>query len=467
VARAVDADGNTSDSGIRTVRYLVISPLTVNAAGDGSAEFSPASSNRFSTSLGSRVLSRTSQHAAGEQLVIVATAGPDAVFDGWTSNYPLLPNQAASPTLSFEMQPDMTLTAHFLRNPFVPVTGRYSGLIQSVDPSDRGVVSGTLTAEGGFSLVARIGGMTIPVKGQFSNSGRFQTVVVVADKVYVVSIALNVSGTGQRQITGTIKGGTIDASILADLSTYSKRLNPVLPPVAGTYNVLLPPAEGDADPSFPFGIGFGKLSVKRSGVTTFVGRLGDGTPITASAMLAGEETQNVNYWPLFSALYRHTGSISGRLTFDFSHPAHDVSGFLDWYKPQSANPTDVHANGFVGQSNLSGARFLKGATGQLAFLESTNGAGHLLLKAPAVAALPPLNAATSCSLDTNGTIVVRPSAGQPIGASTISVDPTTGLVSGDVVEEGHTRHVAGLVVKRKLNQAGGFFVRHRATGKLR
>jgi len=154
VARAVDADGNTSDSGIRTVRYLVISPLTVNAAGDGSGRILSGFFEPIQYVPGQPSPSRTSQHAAGEQLVIVATAGPDAVFDGWTSNYPLLPNQAASPTLSFEMQPDMTLTAHFLRNPFVPVTGRYSGLIQSVDPSDRGVVSGTLTAEGGFSLVA-------------------------------------------------------------------------------------------------------------------------------------------------------------------------------------------------------------------------------------------------------------------------------------------------------------------------
>jgi hypothetical protein len=272
---------------------------------------------------------------------------------------------------------------------------------------------------------------------------------------------LNVSGAGQRQITGTIKGDTIDASIVADLSTYSKRLNPVLPPVAGTYNVLLPPAQDN--PGFPFGQGFGKLSVKRSGVTTFVGRLGDGTPITASAVLSGDG-QGVNYWPLFSALYGHTGSISGRLVFEFADLAHDVSGLLDWYKPQSANPGDVYANGFVGQSRLSGARFLRGASGQLAFLESTNGAGQLLLNAPAVAALPALDAATSCSLESNGTIIVRPSAGQPIGASTLSVDPATGFVSGNIVEAGRTRHVTGLVVKRKLNRAGGFFVRRKLTG---
>jgi hypothetical protein len=359
----------------------------------------------------------------------------------------------------------MNLTAHFLRNPFVLARGRYTGLIQSTDPTDRGVLTGRLSAKGGFTLVAKIGRVTLPVKGRFTSSGDFRAVVTAGNAAYGVELHLDLSAGGQRQITGTIKGGGIDATVTADLSTYSRKLNPVPPALVGDYNMLLPATSGNSDPNFPVGIGFARLTVTLSGTATMTGQLGDGTPVNSAGTVAGESGQSARYFAFFSSLYGRRGSISGRLTLDVSDPAHDISGVLDWYKPAGAIPHDVHPEGFVGTVELSGARFIKGGLDLSSFLQSSGGVGQATLKAPAVGPLALVDDSSACLVDSDGTVIVSAS-GASIGASLLSIDPKTGLLTGTISESSTPRSVSGLVVPRKLNRAGGFFLRGTRTGSI-
>ncbi len=465
IVRSVDADGNWSDS-LHTVRYVVLSGLSVDAAGTGygtvtSGLFAPL--NYLPTQAEGP---RTAQCELGTAQTVVATAGTDSVFDGWTSNVPLTPEQASSPRLSFQMQPDMTLTAHFLRNPFSPIRGKYFGLLEANGPADRGVVNGKLGADGSFTLKAKIGRISIPVKGVFTNAGEFDTAVFVGDAVYAIHLRLNVSGTGQRQITGSIQGGGVDAAILADLSTYSRKLNPVPLAIVGSYNVLLSASEENTDPNFPVGNGFGRLSIGASGTANFTGRLADGTPVSCGGRLAGEATRNEHYFPLFTALYKRTGSISGRLIIDLPNPSHDVSGMLDWQRPAGIKPGKVHPEGFAGKVSLVGAKFERVNPGQLALLQGSEGTGGFYVQAAASAGLPSFEAASACLVGLDGSIVISPDIRNGIGASILAVNPKNGLLSGRLSEDGRVHLVKGLAVPRKLNRAGGYFVRGSRTARL-
>lgn len=451
VARAEDESGNVDLSAVRTFVYTPRSQLTVTAEGNAPGSVSGdfvATLDYIPTQPAKAV------HAdllIGKQFTLIATPGAEALFDHWSSNTPLTAAQAASPRLEFTMTENLTLTAHFVINPFVSVRGRYIGLLTSANSANTGFLSGKVTLQGGLSLKAKLGALTLPIKGRFSTDGHFIRQIVVGGIVYTIDLTLNVTGAGARTITGTIVSGNTSVTLTADLSPFQKKANPAPAELVGTFNFLLPPRPGVTDANYPIGIGFGRLTISSSGTAKFTGKLADGTPVSAGTLLSGERR-----WPVFGSLYGGGGSISGWVSLDPSQVDYDLSGILDWKKPWTATNT-IHREGFVGQSELAGAR--SDAFTLLLALSGANPPNHLTLLAPDNDPIP-LNISLPITLRRGVRTTVVAPPGSPVRSITCKVQPKTGLLSGKMVESGAVRKIQGVVVGSKLNRAGGFILRN-------
>src|SRR5688572_27955615 len=118
------------------------------------------------------------------------------------------------------MAEDMTLTASFIIDPVTPVQGKYAGLITSDDATEHGLLSGNVTGKGAFSLKARIGKLTIPLKCKFSALVEFTESRQINGIARQVTLTLNISGDGEEVITGSSSSGMISTEPLADRASF-------------------------------------------------------------------------------------------------------------------------------------------------------------------------------------------------------------------------------------------------------
>jgi hypothetical protein len=186
--------------------------------------------------------------------------------------------------------------------------------------------------------------------------------------------------------------------------------------------------------------------------------LADGTRVSGGALLTGE-----NRWPFFSGLYQGRGSISGWITLDRSQLNHDLSGTVDWKRPGGI-ASSVHADGFRGQSNLSGG--INNKFVLLVALSRADTFSQLTLQSPANDPLP-LNFSIPFPLHRVGRTAAAGPPDSGVQFITCKVQAKTGLLSGNLVERGVIRKIQGIVVGSKVNQAGGFVLRNGYSTALR
>lgn len=484
VITAVDSDGNEASTLARPIQYSPFSALTVDAAGTGIGKVTSGYFPLLShPPLSGAAPTRTALHRMeNERLTLTATpAFPGSVFDGWTSVPPLFSDESAkSARLTFRMQPRQKLTAHFIPNPFLGKFGNFAGLVQpAATGGAQGCVTLKLNNNGTFTGKITIGAVAIPLKGSLSNALQFSGTFIVSHVPYLVTLSLNPVN-GSQQIVGTVKGGAIDSTITTDLATFVKTKHEA--PQVGIYNVLLPAVSPQTATNFPVGIGYGRVTVGVTGLATFVGKLGDGTAVSRGATISES-----GVWRIFAPLYGKRGWISGAVTFDLADPNHDLAGTLEWSRPGPLPrhlPTGVHGDGFVGQSQIVGAKYVKPLAGARVFLNPSSGDGILALDAPgakipnrpALAAFftdPDLNV----NLATTNSVAVTPAS--PLGVKVV-ITASTGLFTGRFIDPTQANKVvafsgaivAGKVVGQtaetalKVNAAGGCFTRGDRTGSV-
>lgn len=457
-ARSIDQNGLVSKVFARDFFFSSVSDLTVTAEGTAPGRITSGFFAPLVFDPAQPAPSSVTQQPEGKSLVVTAVPAVGSVFDGWTSDKTLTDKQKASARLSFKHFPNMTVTARFIPNPFIPVKGRYNGLASGAMPASNGFLVVTLAPNGNFTGSLKAGTITLKLKGKFSNTGRYTRTVTVGGVPYVIDLTLNVSGTGTQQITGTVQGGNVDVTIQAERVVFDRRINPA--PQAGTYNVIIPPLAGQpAD--YPAGIGFGRVTVSPAGAVRIAGRTGTTPAFNASARLTGTGT-----WPFFGSLYGRRGSLSGIIAFDLANPAHDLTGTLNWFRPPGVVTIPVHSGGFTGQSTLIGAKYTPPPLGQRVFLEASTGAGKFISSAPADATLAALVATFDVALGTNNRFTVTPSASAPIGTPLITLNPLTGQFFGSFTEGASTLRYSGILAGQKLNRGAGFFRRGTVTGAV-
>ncbi len=393
VTRTIDGRGNVSAvSASRS--FVVLRPLAVSIAGSGTVAsgFAPTSFREIGVSY-----SISAKPASA--------AAPGFAFNGWTiSGGPSLSEIGVTAgalevsTLNFVFREGLVLTANFIVNPFsAAVTGAFNGLIMPSPtlpspgvslPSNEtvGMVTATVGTTGALSGKLLIDGTSLSFAGVFDNSGtaRFGTnrattlsVVRTTKPSYDLTLHLDLAPAGNNKITGTFTLKLPDSiksvSLLdADRAYYNGTTVKVPENLAGTsskaYTAVFPAKSlglqvaGFTAAGYPQGDGYATVSVKNNGTVSVVGKLADGTAISASAPLS-----NTNTWPLFQQLYPELGvkkgikmgSIAGMVTLDDAQVETDLAGTnLLWFRPLQL--VQWYPNGWTGGIlvDLMGAKYV-------------------------------------------------------------------------------------------------------------
>lgn len=211
--------------------------------------------------------------------------------------------------------------------------GRYSGLFYT--PGDvlhesSGAIRLTATTAGRFTGSLQIGTTRYTFIGAFDSesSATFQATSAVRGRV-PLDVSLSVAD--EDRLVGTVATADWEAEASLARAVFSAQ-EPC--PLAGTYTVILPPDEANADA--PFGYGFLTTTIAANGNFTAAGRLADGTAVTVSATTSGDG--NI---PLYASLYADKGSLLGWLNVIDER----VAGVVSWIKP--ATKSGSYREGFT------------------------------------------------------------------------------------------------------------------------
>lgn len=397
--RFTDDEGNVLEPVYRRLKYSTRGTLTVTGttagfpvqdngktvgtvAGSGALFPRPKIINVIANASPQPLADTRQSIDAGTVATVVAKPGPTAIFNGWSGkveNIPIAldPAESGKESYTFFSQPKLTFVGTFIPNPFLlGGPGTYLGITDGA-AGDRGVFTGKLSKTGAFTGKFTLGKIVLPVKGKFLGSGAFVGKVVKKGVAYNVSLNATVDPLLNRQITGSVSGGGLNASLISDLSTWKSRVAEATAYV-GDYNFLLP-----ATGSVPEGIGFGRVSISKLGKVKVVGRAGDGATFSFSSVLFKRSATDVGF-PFFASLEKKTGSIAGWVAHNSALPDSDITGTLDWYRPPN---TRLEPLGVSGEIALQGSRYIAPNRGELIMLP-TSGAGVITISAPSFVTPP-------------------------------------------------------------------------------
>ncbi len=323
-AFSVDTVGNQSATVTRHFTYVVRQALTLTTQGTGA----------ISPNLNGKLLE------IGQNYAMTALPWRGQAFAGWSSG-------SHSPSLSFQMQSNLVLQASFETNPFVAITGIYSGLFLPADNTNldsSGFVKIALTDQGRFTGSLLDGG-TYGFSGSFWVDGLAQVTVLRKGKAPIaLTLQLDLTN-GTDQITGNASTTNWAASLTCDRAVFNARTNP--PPQIGRYTLAF--VNTSADPGVPSGDGYGILLVDAAGTIRLAGTLADGTPLAQTVSLAKD-----GRWPFFATLYLGKGAVAGWLQFTNSNPG-SLTGNVTWIKTPIAGK--YYPAGFTNLLTATGSTY--------------------------------------------------------------------------------------------------------------
>ncbi len=309
-ARAFDQDGNVSTTAVVTVTFAVIQPITLSTNGNG----------------GISGLTNQQPLELGKIYKITGVPVVSNIFTAWTGD---LYSEVAA--WSFVMRSNLTLTANFMPNPYIPAQGTYQGLFyesNGVAHQSSGFLKQTLTSGGSFTATILSGGASNSFSGKFSAFGIYSNTIVRAGGLPPLIAHLQMNFGSPNWVSGTISNSQWSADVTAFRAGRFSTNNPA--PQTGKYTLVLPGTDNsDVEPG---GDGFGAVTVGSSGALTFAGWPGDNTTASAQSTMVCENGQ----WPMYLKLYSGKGSMLGWLSFSATE-TNDLTGDVSWIKPAITN----------------------------------------------------------------------------------------------------------------------------------
>ena len=416
--RAYDTSTNVSAAVARRFTYAIVSPLTLATNGNGT----------FSPNLNGKLLD------IGATYTVTAKPAPKQIFVGWTGD--VVSDKAK---LTFLMHTNMTLTAEFIPNPFIPIAGVYQGLFSDTNVAQQssGFLSGTLLNSGLFNGRLRSGSSSYPLSAQFNPFGAWSNTLAPRGLPPLsVQLQLDLAG---ATLSGEISNGVWTAQLLANRAVYSQAHHA---PQAGKYTLLIPGAEESEQQ--PGGDGFGTVTVRPAGGISFGASLADGTKVSQSTFVSAR-----GQWPLYASLNAGKGVLFGWLTFT-NLATNDIDGTVNWIKlPQSS--VQFYRGGFTNETGVIASRYvftnhvpvLNFSTGQVWFAN-----GNLAASFTNQVVLGTNNKVTSTN------------------KLSLSIATGSGLFTGRVTPPGGKAIAIGGVVLQKQEFGGGYFLGTNQSGRV-
>ena len=381
VVTAKDTKGNTTTSATRTFTYHLSSTLTLNRTVPAAQSATPDDAGNI-VPIGAifpataNLNPKTANVQLSTTVTLVPTTKVGFIFKGFTTTPAVTLTPGIGGRVSFTMVPNLSVTAEWLKSPYISGAGSYIGLIKAhtgTTPSNAtdGLTRLTLTSAGTFSGSLVIDGATNVFTGAFDavGAGGFGTSIPKASTLTIIrtgkssivlALAFNAAH-GNNEITGTV---TVDANVsdlVADKALYSAAtpppsdfLNVSTPTTHGYYTVSYPSkaqSPSKVATTYPQGDGYAVLTLTNTGAVSVTSTLADGTVAVASSFLV-----EGNLAPIFTQLLTpgsttvKGGSFGGVLTFE-NTSASDVRGTdLTWYRATAAitgtAATDLYTAGW-------------------------------------------------------------------------------------------------------------------------
>jgi hypothetical protein len=338
--------------------------------------------------------------------------------------------------------------------PAPALVGEYRGLIRADVPvyATSGALVLTMDANGTFWGTVSLGATTSSVSGAFDATGVFHGVLGHAGQTLDLQLDLaNLSG----HIAGTVRDahGVVLADLVADRAPVFAPAAPS--PFKGAYTVTFPADPAHPEAAYPQGTGYGTLTVQTTGLASFVGVLGDTTPVSAGGRLTagGEFRLHV---PLYGA--GRGGFLAGALVLHGPTANDAVDGALVWAKP--VTPTKQwYPAAFSGVIAVEGSGF-EAPPAHAKVLDFPTG-GTFTVSGGGLAAIPVQNV----TLDAKNKVVFAAGSASRLG---FVAWPAGGFLGNfPAIVKGQTQtFTAKGVVLQKQNRAAGLFKGLGATGTV-
>ncbi|HZJ14115.1 MAG TPA: RHS repeat domain-containing protein [Chthoniobacteraceae bacterium] len=320
-------------------------------------------------------------------------------------------------------------------NPFLPLAGKYSGLVSAAAPdaNNGGFISIAITKGGSFTGRLLLGARKFQLTGVFDANGDATAIPLAFPGLPAVQLALHLDlATGT--LTGSVTGGIV--STVSALASPYARSRPAPGGFVGKFTALFDATENVS--TVPKGSGFALVKVKANGGITLAGSLADGTVIAQGAAFI-----DTTRWPLFVRLYGKKGRLEGFVDFATDVGVSDCAGAVTWFKSPANGGR--YAAGFDTTINFLGARYHPPARQQrvLDFGDTSPNAAFTLN-----------GVERDATLSRNNTIVISPPNTDHL---TLVLDPVTGLLNGSFREGATKRKLRG-VVQQEANRGAGYFL---------
>ena len=327
-------------------------------------------------------------------------------------------------------------------------TGNYIGLLEDINAvATPGLATINLTSKFAFSGSVQFGAKKYPIKGVFNGENYHGTVKRGKNETPLVIDFHLALDPGAEEITGTVAADSFTFDLFAR-HTAAKSDIPAGTPGAFTF-VVEPNASG---PGLPEGIGYGTVTISKTGGVKLIGILGDGAKFTTGTMLAGNRS-----WVIYATPYKGGGVAAGNVTVDGGALFPPLSSVLTWRK--TADPkSKLFLSGFETTATLKGYRYVKPAKGQTVIpAGATSASLDATYSGSDLAALP---ADFTATLDSANKFT-----GLPAGVK-LTVSTATGILIGSFPDAagGKAHTIGGAFLQGTQNRAAGLFLGTAETG---
>ncbi len=299
----------------------------------------------------------------------------------------------------------------------------------------------SFASTGVFSGSYIAGGTTQSFTGQITAA---TTTTATASATFLSGInTVTISLDYDSSRSGASGLGTITASVpspsgavpsTASFKTWTRHLTPA--PYAGRYHfAIMQPSVTAGDQSLPQGAGYGIATVTPAGVTTFAGKLGDGSALTGSSVINTDGTTIA-----YSVINKDRGSFMAipKITLGGTAPSYansTVEDFTDasWGRLPSLTSTREYTDGwFPSALEISGGKYIAPASGQIVMdLEDVSNTGNAEISFSQAGIDNNSAVGSVFEIEANGSAYAYNSFQYPSDYFTkLKITPATGLFSG-------------------------------------